>query len=45
MPVRTLRRLRARRPRDARLLIGNVALLIPPIAPILVMFSRRGHWS
>jgi hypothetical protein len=29
---------------DARLLIGNVALLIPPIAPILVMFWRRGHW-
>jgi PAS domain S-box-containing protein len=28
----------------ARLLVGNVALLIPPIAPILVMFSRRGHW-
>src|SRR2546426_10681733 len=28
----------------ARLLVGTVALLIPPIAPIIVMLSRRGDW-
>src|SRR2546427_4971218 len=28
----------------ARLLVGTVALLIPPIAPIIVMLSRRGAW-
>jgi len=27
-----------------RLLVGTIALLIPPIAPIIVMLSRRGHW-
>src|SRR3989442_3638304 len=28
----------------ARLLVGTVALLIPPIAPIIVMLSRCGDW-
>jgi PAS domain S-box-containing protein len=28
----------------ARLLVGNVALLVPPFAPIIAMLSRRGHW-
>jgi len=29
----------------ARLLVGNIALLIPPIVPIIVMLSRRGDWQ
>jgi PAS domain S-box-containing protein len=28
----------------ARLLIGNAALLVPPMIPIAVMLSRRGQW-
>jgi PAS domain S-box-containing protein len=29
----------------ARLLVGNAALLIPPIVPLAVMYSRRGQWK
>ena len=29
----------------ARLLVGNAALLIPPIVPIAVLLARRKHWS
>ena len=29
----------------ARLLVGNVGLLLPPLAPIVVMLSRRGDWQ
>ena len=29
----------------ARLLVGNAALLIPPIVPIAVLLARRNHWS
>ncbi|HEV3141619.1 MAG TPA: ATP-binding protein [Vicinamibacterales bacterium] len=28
----------------ARLLIGNAALLLPPIAPLVVILRRRDHW-
>ena len=29
----------------ARLIVGNVGLLLPPLAPIAVMLSRRGQWQ
>jgi len=29
----------------ARLLVGSIALLIPPIAPLIVMLSRRRDWE
>jgi len=28
----------------ARLIVGNIALLIPPFAPLLVIMRRRGDW-
>src|SRR5262245_4067542 len=28
----------------ARLIVGNIGLLIPPIVPLAVMLGRRGHW-
>ena len=31
--------------RAARLLVGNAALLVPPMVPIAVMLSRRGQWN
>ena len=27
-----------------RLLIGNIALLLPPLAPLFVLVRRRGAW-
>ena len=29
---------------SARLLVGNVALLLPPLAPLIVIARRRGDW-
>src|SRR5262249_61778950 len=29
---------------SARLIVGNIALLLPPIAPIAVLASRRSAW-
>jgi PAS domain S-box-containing protein len=30
---------------NARLLVGNIALLLPPFAPLFVIWKRRGDWK